>query len=85
MALYPHAIAGASDPEGALSSGVGRGAFDRKWRFHDEMKPAIRPDQQGEILIVAIIAAGLGDFEDPLRVFKQSAHVKGLSAETGEL
>jgi hypothetical protein len=49
------------------------------------MEPAIRPDQQGEVLIVVIIAAGLGDFEDSLRIFKQAAHVKGLSAEAGEL
>jgi hypothetical protein len=61
-----------------------RRPFDRKWRFHDEMQYAIRPDQQGKILIVFTVAGlgagGAGNVEDSLRVFEQGVHAKYLSA-----
>jgi hypothetical protein len=80
--LHPNSIARTRDPEGAAGSGVRRGAFDRKWRFHDEMQGSIGPDQQGKIFITA---AGLGHLEDSTRVFKQRSHTEDLSATLAEI
>jgi hypothetical protein len=50
------------------------------------MKPAIGPDQQGEIFIVGPRqGAGSGDLEDLLCVFKQRSHAKHLSAAMREI
>jgi len=77
--LHPDTVARTRDPVSALGSGVDRGRFDRKWRFHYEMQRAIRSDQQGKILVNPIIARS-GNLEDPLRVFEQGVHAKHLSA-----
>jgi hypothetical protein len=56
-----------------------RRGLNREWRFHDEMQPAIRPDQQREILIVP---ARPRHVEDSLYIFEQGVHLKHLSAGT---
>jgi hypothetical protein len=88
-ALHPDTIARTGDPPGALRSHVELRAFNRKWRLHDEMQDAIRPDEQREILVVAIqivASRGPGDsgnLEDSLCVLKQRVHAGHLSAAIG--
>ena len=78
VALHTDTIPRPGDPKSGLSAGVARGALNRKWRFHDEVQHAIRPDQQRKILIV--VHACPGHIEDAPGVFEQGVHVKHLSA-----
>jgi len=44
-----------------------------KWRFHDEMQPPIRPDQQREVIGLRALVRS-GNVEDSLRVLKENVH-----------
>jgi hypothetical protein len=77
--LDPDTVARTRDPPGALSTGVLGGRVNRKWRFHDEVQTAIRPDEQRKILTIVTQTRHV---EDSLRIFKQGVHLKHLSAGT---
>jgi|HubBroStandDraft_2_1064218.scaffolds.fasta_scaffold238083_2 hypothetical protein len=80
--MHTDAIARTSDPVCALRPGVNGGSFEGEWRFHDEMEPAVRSDQEREVLAfrvrasVGCIPTGSGNIEYTLGVLKQRIHVQ---------
>lgn len=71
--MYPDPVARAGNPVSAPGAAVNRCRFEGKRRFHDKMEPAIRPDQQSEVLMFAV-RRRYRNVEDPLRVFEKAIH-----------
>jgi hypothetical protein len=74
--------ASARDAHGAIrfghaisdtGSAMDRRRIQRQWRFHDEMQPSIRPDQQSEVIWLRAVVRP-GNVKNPLRVLKESIH-----------
>ena len=67
------AAAGLCYPISGPGSAMDRRRFQRERRFHDEMQPSIRPDQQREVVrLLAIVRSG--NIEYPLRVLEKNVH-----------
>lgn len=77
--MYPDSVRGPGDPVSALGPTVNGCRFEGERRFHNEMEPSIRPDQQSKILIFAVHSRSRY-IEDALRVFEKAIHTMNLSA-----
>jgi hypothetical protein len=58
---------------GDAGTAMDRRRIQRQWRFHDEMQPSIRTDQQREVIWPRAVARP-GNVENSLCVLEESVH-----------
>lgn len=71
-----------SSPGSAMDCRCIERRFGIQWRFHDEMQPSIRADQQREVVWLRAVVRQ-GNVEKSLRILEESVH-SGTYRLTGE-